>query len=74
MLIFQRYKAWKQFLLASAIGALALAFMIEPLAVYIKQYQLISWHYIYSFLIYIFIAILAKLFVDKLLVTQGGSR
>ena len=36
MLIFQRYIAWKQFLLASTILALALAFVAEPLAVYIR--------------------------------------
>jgi len=73
MLIYQRCLAWKQFLLASTIVALALAFIVEPLAVYIKQYQLISWHYIYSFPIYVLIAILAKLFADKLLSTRGAS-
>ncbi len=67
MLIYQRYKAWKQFLSASTIAALTLAFIVEPLAVYIKQYQLISWHYAYSFLLYILIVIIAKIFADKLL-------
>ena len=74
MLIYQRYLAWKQFLFASTIVALALAFIIEPLAVYIKQYQLISWHYIYSFPIYILIVIMAKLFADKLLSMRSNSK
>jgi len=74
MIIYQRYLAWKQFLLASTIVTLALAFVIEPLAVYIKQYQLISWHYSYSFAIYILIVILAKLFADKLLSVRGDSK
>ena len=73
MLIYQRYLDWKQFLLACTIVALALAFIVEPLAVYIKQYQLISWHYMYSFPIYVFIVIFAKLFADKLLSTRGAS-
>jgi len=70
MLIYQHYKAWKPFLLASIIVSLALSFIAEPLAVYIQQYQLISWHYIYSFPIYVLIVIFAKLFADKLLSIQ----
>ena len=66
MLIYQRYIAWNQFLFASTILALALAFVAEPLAVYIKQYQLIHWKFIYSFPIYIVIAILSKLFANKM--------
>ena len=73
MLIYQRYQAWKQFLLASTIVALALAFIAEPLAVYIKQYQLISWKLIYSFPIYVLVAILGKLFVDKISSLQEQS-
>ena len=70
MLIYQHYKAWKQFLFASTIVALALAFVAEPLAVYIKQYQLISWRFIYSFPIYIVISIVSKLITNKLLSWQ----
>ncbi|MDR3542448.1 MAG: hypothetical protein P4L69_16025 [Desulfosporosinus sp.] len=70
MLIFQRYRTWKQFLLASTIVALTLAFVAEPLAVYIKQYQLISWHYIYSFPIYIIISALSKFIADNVLSRQ----
>lgn len=73
MLIYQRYKAWKQFLFASIVVALALAFVAEPLAVYIKQYQLISWHYIYSFPVYIMISILSKLITNKMLSRQEGT-
>ncbi|MDR3540676.1 MAG: hypothetical protein P4L69_06855 [Desulfosporosinus sp.] len=70
MSIYQHYKGWKQFMFASAIVALALAFVAEPLAVYIKQYQLISWHYIYSFPIYIVISFLCKLITNKMLSRQ----
>ncbi|MDR3599864.1 MAG: hypothetical protein P4L49_05180 [Desulfosporosinus sp.] len=70
MLIYQHYKDWKPFLLASTLGALGLAFVAEPLAVYIKQYQLISWHFIYSFPIYIMLSILAKLITNKMLSRQ----
>ena len=73
MLIYQRYPAWKQFLLASTILALAFAFVAEPLAVYIKQYELIHWKFIYSFPIYIVIAILCKIFANKMLSVQERS-
>jgi len=68
-----QYKAWKPFLFASTILALALAFVAEPLAVYIKQYQLISWKFIYSFPLYIVLAVLGKLVADKLLSLQNQS-
>jgi len=74
MLIFQRYTAWKQFVFASTILATALAFVAEPLAVYMKQYQLIHWKFIYSFPIYIVIAILCKLFANKMFSLQERSK
>ncbi|HZK56087.1 MAG TPA: CBO0543 family protein [Desulfosporosinus sp.] len=74
MLVYQRYKAWKQFLLASTILALALAFVAEPLAVYIGQYELIYWKFIYSFPIYIVLAILGKIFANKMFSVQERSK
>ena len=73
MLIYQRYNTWKQFLLASTILALALAFVAEPLAVYIGQYQLIHWKFIYSFPIYIVLAIFCKFFANKMFSVQERS-
>lgn len=73
MLIYQRYQAWKQFLFVSTLAALALAFVAEPLAVYINQYRLISWEFIYSFPIYVLLAILGKLFADKMCSLQKQS-
>lgn len=72
MLIYQRYKAWKQFLFASTIVALVLSFVVEPLAVYIKQYQLISWQFIYSFPIYLVISVFSKFITNKMLSRQEG--
>ncbi len=70
MLIYQRYNAWKQFLFTNTIVALVLAFVVEPLAVYIKQYQLIYWKFEYSFPIYILLAVFGRLFVNKMLSLQ----
>lgn len=73
MLVYQRYTNWKHYLLASTILAIALAFVAEPIAVYIGQYQLISWKFIYSFPIYIVLASLGKLFANKMFSVQQRS-
>lgn len=74
MLIYQRYTPWKYFLIASTILSLALAFVAEPLAVYIGQYQLIHWKFIYSFPIYIVLAILGKFFANKMFSVQDRAK
>jgi len=73
MLVYQRYTNWRGFLLASTILALSLAFIAEPIAVYIGQYQLIHWKFIYSFPIYIVLAIVSKIFASKMLSVQEQS-
>lgn len=74
MLIYQHYKAWKQFIIASMITASILAFIIEPMAVYIKQYTLFSWRFMYSFPIYIIIVIVSKMITNKMLSEQGKGK
>ncbi|MCX7709524.1 MAG: hypothetical protein N2484_06705 [Clostridia bacterium] len=67
MLIYQYFPNWKRFLFANTVSAAVLAFIVEPFATMIHQYKLIHWKYIYSFPIYILIAIFAKLVTQKLL-------
>ncbi|HBP63436.1 MAG TPA: hypothetical protein DD730_04010, partial [Desulfosporosinus sp.] len=73
MLVYQRYTNWKHYLLASTILAIVLSFVAEPIAVYIGQYQLISWKFIYSFPIYIVLASLGKIFANKMCSVQEKS-
>lgn len=65
MLLYQKYNKWRQYLVASTVAAAIFAFVIEPLDVLIGQYVLISWRFIYSFPIYILIAVFCKLLVKK---------
>lgn len=70
MIVYQKFPNWKPYLIAAAIAAAFQSFVAEPLAVWVGQYQLIHWHYIYSFPIYIFISVTTKLFVEHLMACQ----
>lgn len=60
MLIYQRYGKWGKFLFVNAISSAIMSFVLEPGAVYIGMYKLITWKYIYSFPLYVLIAVMAK--------------
>ncbi len=65
MLIYQYFRTWKSFLIATTINAFIFAFMLEPLLVWLRIYEMDNWKHIYSFIPYIMIAIVVKLVVDK---------
>lgn len=64
MLIYQRYEKWGKFLFVNAIASAIMSFVLEPGAIYIGMYKMISWKYIYSFPLYILIAVIAKVLTD----------
>lgn len=64
MLIYQHYPKWKHFFIAITITSLIFSFIGEPFLVWAKIYQLIHWKYIYSFPIYILIAIMCKVAIN----------
>lgn len=74
MLLYQWFPNWKGFLIASVIAAAFQSFVAEPLAVWIGQYQLLSWKYIYSFPIYIIIGVITKFFTECVMARQMKSR
>lgn len=65
MLIYQYFRTWKAFLIATTINAFIFAFILEPLLVWLRIYELDDWEHIYSFLPYIVIAIIVRLVVAK---------
>lgn len=73
MMIYQKFPTWGKYLIVSTVTAAALAFIAEPLAAYIGQYELITWKYIYSFPIYILINIVAKLLTEWFRTKQNAS-
>jgi hypothetical protein len=60
MLVYQYACRWKSFLLANFFSAAFFTFVGEPMLVALKIYVLFTWKHIYSFPIYIIIAVLLK--------------
>lgn len=69
MIVYQYCNTWKSFVTVITGIALLYAFVAEPLMVALNLYTLIHWKYIYSFPIYIVMAVvlrmLTKYFVSK---------
>lgn len=72
MLIYQRYSSWKEFIIASSILSALLAFVGEPIFVWLNLYDPISWHYYYSFPMYFIIAVVVRWFTG-ILVAQDAA-
>ncbi|MGF7056930.1 CBO0543 family protein [Brassicibacter mesophilus] len=66
MIIYQYFTKWKSFLLAHILLSSLFVFIAEPMLVWMNIYVPISWKIIYSFPIYIIIAIIVKWFTDKI--------
>lgn len=60
MLIYQYFDKWKFFIAASTVLAAFNSFVGEPLMQALKVYVMLNWKHIYSFPIYILLAILFK--------------
>ena len=66
MFLYQSFGTWKGFLLSHAVAAAGLAFVIEPVFIWTGGYRLIHWNMIYSFPIYIVIAVISRLITHGL--------
>jgi hypothetical protein len=66
MIVYQKCPRWGKYLIWSTVTAAFLAFVAEPLAIWIGEYKLITWKLIYSFPVYIGINAFAKLVTDGL--------
>jgi len=59
-LVYQYFPKWKSFIIANIVTGALFAFVGEPIFIAIKIYVLLGWKHIYSFPIYIVIAIALK--------------
>lgn len=66
MLNYQYFKKWRAFLLSTTIMSFIFSFVLEPLTVFLHLYEPIVWKFIYSFPIYIFLAVSIKWIVEKI--------
>jgi hypothetical protein len=70
MLIYQYYIKWRAFMVAQTVMAFVFSFVAEPILVWMGIYIMHHWKYIYSFPIYILMAILLKWTMEKIKETQ----
>lgn len=73
MLTYQYFLNWKGFIISNIIISGVFSFLAEPLLVWIGFYELHSWKYIYSFPIYIIIAIFCKWLTEVLIKMQSDA-
>ena len=73
MLLYQYYTAWQDFIRMVLIMAAVLSWMFEPIFSWMGVYQLFTWHYSYSFPIYVFIAVSHKWLVDQAFAAANGK-
>ena len=72
-MMFQYFKTWKSFIIASIIMSVISCFVLEPLFVWGGIYQTISWKSYYGLPLYFFIAISARAAVLKILSIERRS-
>ena len=65
-LIYQYFRTKKSFLWATLIITAVICFILEPILVWGDFYQLLHWHYFFSFPIYVLIALFTRTFVIKI--------
>lgn len=64
-LIYQHFKPWKKFIIATVVMAVIFCFVLEPLFVLGGLYQPLAWRYYYGLPIYTAMAICTKAVVMK---------
>lgn len=66
MLIYQYFKGWRSYILVHLLVAFSFAFVFEPLLVWLDIYKPYHWQHLYSFPLYILLAIFMRYFVQKI--------
>ncbi len=72
MFLYQYFDKWKDFLVAHVVAAGIMSFVMEPILVWLDIYELFNWKHVYSFPIYIIIAMFFKLVMKIILKKQNS--
>lgn len=73
MIVYQITYSWRSFLIGNVVMGLLMAFVGEPLFIWLGYYQLNSWKLEYSFLFYIVVSILGRWFVIKVISNRNKT-
>lgn len=60
MLVYQFFSTWKNYMIATIIISVTLAFIVENLLRWVNVYEYIKWNSVYSLIAYIGIALIVK--------------
>jgi len=74
MLVYQYFSSWKGFISANIVLSAIFSFLAEPLLVWMGLYEIHGWKYIYSFPIYVAIAIVSKVITKFFIKKQTVSK
>jgi hypothetical protein len=73
MLLYQYFAEWKKYLIAVIVAGAIGSLIVQPFLVYFEIYKLVNWRNLYSFPIYIIIAVMVKFLTSKVMVIQKRS-
>ncbi|WP_240468554.1 CBO0543 family protein [Gracilibacillus sp. YIM 98692] len=74
MLVYQHFFTWRSFFIAITTTSIVFSFILEPMAVWVRIYEMHNWKHIYSLPIYIFIGVFFKWLILKMnRVTEDGK-
>lgn len=73
MFLYQYFESWKTFFIASVIMAALYAFVAEPALQWAGIYTPLGWKYIYSFTLYIIIALTLRWLTELIVSKQSDS-
>lgn len=74
MLLYQWYTPWRSYMVAATVLSAIMSWVAEPVIVWMGIYHLQSWHYSFSFPIYIVIAYTHKRIVDAAIEISNNQR
>jgi len=74
MVVYQFFHTWRSFIVANLVLGAFLAYLAEPVFIWLDFYQLYSWKLTYSYLFYIVTALVGRWLVLKTLSDAQRSR
>ncbi|KPU43525.1 hypothetical protein OXPF_29660 [Oxobacter pfennigii] len=73
MLAYQRFPKWKGFIIINIVISALFSFVAEPILLWMGFYETHGWKFIYSFPIYVLIAIISKGLITIFMRKQAAS-
>lgn len=70
-IVYQRYRTRKGFIVATLVITAVICLIVEPLLSWIGFFQLLKWRYIFSFPLYVVMAILIRGITNKIIRHQS---